>query len=107
MTNVFDAHRSTVGTADYYLANVVRGAQKADTPNVVKLLAYGIEAAAGVGVIRSERGDDLRYRDMKVKKTGGVEQHLILHGGAAEAGVVGYTGDAAVGTLDDPVFEGF
>ncbi len=37
---------------------------------------------------------------------GGIEQHLILHGGAAESGVVGDTRNGAVSPLDHPVLDG-
>ena len=47
----------------------------------------------------------LRDGQVEVVEPRGIEQHVILHRRAAEAGVVGDAGDAAVGALDDPVFE--
>ena len=107
VADVFDAHRGAVGVADYDFADVFGVAQQAESANIVELLPDGIKAAAGVGVIGAERGDYLRYGDVEVVEAGGIEQNLILHGGAAEAGIVGYAGDAAVGAFDDPVLKGF
>ncbi len=81
-------------------------AHQADAADVVELSALRIEAAAGIGVVGGESSGDLRNGEVIAVDARRIEQHLILHGRAAEAGVVGNAGDGAIGTLDDPVFDG-
>src|SRR5262249_24004613 len=43
---------------------------------------------------------------VEVVETDRIEQDVVLHGGTAEAGIVGDARNAAIGALDDPVFIG-
>ena len=79
---------------------------QAEAAHVVKLSALRVEAATGVGVVRVERGDHLHDRQVIVVKLHRVEQDVILHRWTAETGIVGDAGNALIGALDDPVFEG-
>ena len=44
---------------------------------------------------------------MVAVKPRGIEQHLILHDGAAESGIIGHSAHLLVLALDHPVFKGF
>ena len=78
----------------------------ADAGHVIELAALRIEAAAGIGIVGGQRGFHLRHRQAGAGHFGGIEQHLILHVAAAEAGIVRHAGHRAIGRLDDPVFKG-
>ena len=91
--------------ADDDFADVFGVFDQAEAADVVELAALGVEAAAGIGVVGVERGDDLHDGQVIVVELNGVEQDVILHRGPAEAGVIGHAGNALVGALDDPIFE--
>ena len=94
--------------ADHDVADVLRVFDQSQAANVVELAALRIEAAAGVGVVGAQLLEDLRNRDAVGEQPVGIEQHLILHGGAAEAGIVGHArnrrGNARSSTQSSIVF---
>ncbi len=106
VADVLDAHRRAIRAAHHDLAYILRISQKTESAHVVELLPYRIEAAAGIGVVRRERRDHLRHRDVEIVETGRIEQHLVLHRRAAKAGIVGYARHAAVSTLNHPILKG-
>ena len=106
LADVFHADRDAVVAADDDFADVVGGFEQAETAHVVELAALGVKAAAGVGVVGLQSVEDLRDREMEVVELRGIELDVVLHRRAAETGIVGDAGNAAVGALDDPVFEG-
>ena len=104
--DVFHANGDAVAAADDDFANVFRRFNEAEAADVVKLAALRIEAAAGVGIVGGESVENLHDGKVVVVELHGVEQDVILHRGAAEAGIVSDARNAAIGALDDPVFEG-
>src|ERR1700686_4174916 len=100
--NVFDAEGHAVAAAEQDFADIFGRLDEAETSDVVKLAALGIETAASVGVVSGEGVENLDDGKVIVVKLNGVEQGVILHGGSAEAGVVSDAGDAAIGPVDDP-----
>ena len=103
--DVFYAHGHAVVAADDDFADVVGGFEQAETADVVELAALRVKAAAGIGVVGLDGVEDVGDGLVEIVETRGIEQHVILHRGAAEAGIVGDAGNAAIGALDDPVFE--
>ncbi len=95
-----------VVAADYDVRNVFGVAHQADAADVIELATLGIEAPAGVGIVRRQGRADLRNRQVISVHAGGIEQHLVLHDFPAQTGVVGHAGNGAVGALDHPVFNG-
>ena len=81
-------------------------ANQADAADVVELPALRVKSAAGVGVVDAERCSTVRNGDVIAVKSRGIEQHLILHHRAAEAGIVRDSRHLLVLPLDDPVFVG-
>ena len=71
------------------------------------MAALRIESAARVGVVHRELLKHLRHGDVIAVEPRRIEQHLILHHRAAEAGIIRDAGDLFVGALDHPVFESF
>ena len=92
---------------EHDVADVLDGFQAAEAAHVIELAALGIEAAAGIAVVRGERAFHLQDGEADTGDFHGVEQHLILHGAAAKAGIIGHTGDGFVLGLDDPVLKRF
>src|SRR5208282_932763 len=105
-TDVFHADGHAVAAADNDFADVFSGLDEAEASDVVKLAALSVEAAAGVGVVSGESVEDLDDGKVVVVELNGVEQHVILHRGTAETGVICHAGDAAVSALNDPGLEG-
>src|SRR5262249_458606 len=101
--DILNTNGNAVVATDHYFADVVGGFHEPEAGDVVELAALRVEAAAGVGVVGLQCGNDLNDGNMKVVEASGVEEDVILHGGAAEAGIVGDAGDAAVSAFDDPV----
>jgi len=104
--DVLHADGHAVIGADHHVADVFGVAHQAEAAHVIELPALRIESAACVGVVGGERVDDLRNGEVVAVEPRGVEQNLILHDRAAEAGVVGDAVHRAVRALDDPVLEG-
>src|SRR5580692_1707286 len=105
--DVFDADGHAVAAAaDHDFADVFRGFDEPEAADVIKLAALRVKAAAGIGVVGREGVQNLNDGQVIVVELNGVEQDVILHGGAAEAGVIGHARDAAIGALNDPGLEG-
>ena len=104
--DVLHADGHAIIGADNNVTDVFGVAHQAEAAHVIELAALRVESAAGVGVVGGERVDDLRNGEVIAVKARGIEQHLILHDRAAEAGVVGDAVHGAVGAFDHPVLEG-
>ena len=72
--------------------------------HVVELSTLRIESAACIGVVGGKRCRHLRNGQVISIKPRGIEQYLVLHGRAAESGIVGHAMHRSVGSLDDPIF---
>src|ERR1019366_8590752 len=86
------------------VADVGGGLDEAEAADVIELAALGIEAAAGVGVIVAQLLGDLRHGEAVGEELIGIEQHLILHGGAAKTRIVGHPLNGPVMALHNPIF---
>ncbi len=104
--DVLDQHRRAVVDRQHDVADVLGRLDQAFAAHVVELAALGIEAAAGVAVVGRQGGLDLGHGQADAGDADGVEQHLVLHLAAAEAGVVGHPGHGAELRLDHPVLDG-
>src|ERR1051326_6395491 len=89
VADVLDSNGSPVIAGDDYFTVFFRGFDETETSHVIKLAALGIESATGIGVVCLESDYHLNDWDMEVIEAAGIEKNVILHGGAAEAGVVG------------------
>ena len=87
--DILDQGRDAVVHGDDDIADIVQASQPAEAADVIELPALGIESAAAVAVVGAERAFDLLRRKAGAGEAILVEQHLILHGAAAEAGIVG------------------
>src|SRR6185312_9295839 len=76
------------------------------TANVVELSALRVEAPARIGVVAGELLGDLRYAHPVRKQLVGIEQHLILHGGAAKTRLIRYTLNGTVMPVQHPIVDG-
>ncbi len=101
------AHRHAILRADDHAADVLHVLDQAQAAHVIKLAALRIKSAAGVGVVHGKLLDHLRDGDVIAVEPRGIEQHLILHHGAAEAGIIGDAAHLLVLALDHPIFESF
>src|ERR1700676_980182 len=106
VADVLDADGNAIVAADDDFADVFGGFEKAEAADVIKLAALRIEAAAGVGIVGGESGEHLHNGKVIAVEARGVEQDLILHGGAAEAGIVRDARDAAIRASNDPIVVG-
>src|SRR5579871_84010 len=104
--DILDKNRDSVVRAEHDIFDVRSISHQAESANVVELAALRIESAAGVGVVVGKLLDDLRNRNVVGEKLVRIEQHLVLHGGAAESRVIRYALDGAVAALEDPVLNG-
>ena len=58
----------------------VLGRRDATEPaDVVELTALGVEAAAGIAVVRVQRGRDVAHAEPRPGELVGVDHHLVLH----------------------------
>src|ERR1700722_15615927 len=103
--DIFHAHGPAIVAADDDLADIVGRFQQAEAAHVVELSALRVKTASGVRVVRLDRVENVRDRLMKVIEPRRIEQDVILHRRAPEAGVVSNARYAAVRAFDDPVFE--
>jgi hypothetical protein len=103
--DILEQHRRAVVHGQDDIADVFRRHHAADAAHVIELAALRIEAAAGIAVVGGERGFDLRHRQAGARDFRRIEQHLILHRAAAEAGIVGHAGHGFVLRLDGPGLE--
>jgi hypothetical protein len=86
------------------MSSRLRTRQAAD---VIELASLRIKTAARVGIIIAELGENLRHVHAVREQLVGVEQHLVLHGGAAEAGIVRHARNGAVVALEHPILQDF
>ena len=103
--HVLHQDRRAVVHRQHHVADVLHGLEPAQPAHVEELPALGVETAAGVAVVGGQRGLDLRHRHAQRGDLHRIEQHLVLHGAAAETGVVGHAGHRAVLRRDDPVVQ--
>src|ERR1700688_943742 len=103
-SNVLHSNRNTICAAHYDFSDVLGGFKQPDTTDVIKLASLRVKPAASIGIVGSQGTDDLHHREVIAVEPRGIEQHLILHHCAAEAGVVGHAGYTSIDSLDDPVF---
>src|SRR5258708_7447248 len=106
VADVADADRRAVIARDPDFADIVGGFYQPQTPHIIKLAALRIKTAAGIGVVVLQRGDHLHDRNVIAVHAAGIEKNVILHGGAAETGIVGNAGHTAISALDDPALHG-
>ncbi len=106
MSEIFYINRNAVLFLDDDVSDVLHVADQTEAADVIELAALGIEAAARVGVVAAELAGDLRDGDAVGKELVGIQQHLVLHGGAAKTGVVGNALDGAVVAFQHPVLDG-
>ena len=104
-TDILDQHRVAVVHRQHHVADVLQRLQPADAAHVIELPALRVEAAAGVAVVRRQRGLHLLRGEPDPGDLRRIEQHLVLHAAATETGVVGHAGHGAVLRLDHPVLE--
>ena len=79
----------------HHIADVLERVEPAQAAHVIELAALRIETAAGVAVVGGERALHLRHRQADAGDLRRIEQHLVLHGAAAEAGIVRHAGHGA------------
>ena len=103
--DVLDEDRNAVLLLQDDVADVGGVADQAKAADVIELAALGIESAAGVGVVVAQLLGDLRHGDAVGEQLVGIEQHLILHGGAAETGIVGHALNGAEMAFDHPILD--
>ena len=89
LADVLDQGRDAVVHGDDDVADIVERREPAEAADIIELAALGIESAAAVAVVGAERAFDLLRRKARAGEAILVEQHLILHRPAAEAGIVG------------------
>ena len=104
--DILHQHRRAVVHRQHHVADVLLGGQTALAAHVVELAALRVETAAGVAVVGRQRGLHLGRRQPDRRHFGRVQQHLVLHGAAAEARIVRHPGHRLVLRRDGPVLDG-
>ena len=103
--DIFHVNRNPILLLQNDVADIRLIAHQAQSADIVKLPALGIKAATRIGIVVTKLLRNLRdchpVREQLVR----IEQHLILHVGAAEARVIGNALDGAVMPLQHPVFD--
>src|SRR5487761_726817 len=103
LADVLDAHRNAVLATDHCVADVLDVAHEAESANVIKLSALRIKPSSGVGIVVGKLLDDNGHGEVIAVEFCGIEQHLILHHGAAETGIIRDARNRFIRALDDPV----
>ena len=103
--DILDVPRNAIVQQYRDVANVLQRRKAPEAANVIELTAFGIESTARVSVVRCKRALNLLRRQSSAGETVLIEQHLVLHRPAAEAGIVGNPRYRSVLRLDGPVFE--
>src|SRR5215469_5353854 len=103
LANVADPDRSSPIAAHHNVLDVLAVADHANPAHVVELSALRIESATGIGIVVRKRLHHLRDGHVEAINAGGVEQYLVLHDRAAEAGIIGNAGNGFVGALENPI----
>src|SRR5487761_194721 len=104
LADVLDAHRHAILAADHGVADVLNVAHEAKPADVIKLSALRIKPSSGVGIVVGKLLDDHGHGEVIAVELRGIEQHLILHHGAAETRIIRDTRNGFIRALDDPVF---
>ena len=107
VANVLDANRNAVAGADDDVANIAGVTHQSNAAHVIKLPTLGVKSTSRIGIIGAQCVHDCRNGQVVAINSRGIEQHLVLHGGAAESGIIGHTGDGPVSPLDHPVLKNF
>ena len=107
VAHVAHAHRNAILRSDDHVVDVRFVFDQPKAPDVIKLSALRIKAAACIGVVDGKLLNNLRYRDVIAVQARRIEQHLVLHYRAAESGIVGDAANLFVLALDHPVFDRF
>ena len=105
VANIPDTDGHALIGAHHHVSDVFRVPHQADAANIVKLSALGVEAATGVGIIGRQSGSYLRNGEVVSVNACRIKQHLVLHNGAAKAGIVGHTMHRAIRSFHHPVFD--
>src|SRR3954469_7595861 len=102
---IFHPNWNALVAAYDYVADIALVAQQAKSANVEELPTLGIESTARVRIIGGQSIDYLRNREVISVQPGRIHQHLVLHGFAAQAGIVGHAGNRFVSALQRPIFD--
>src|SRR5271154_7110489 len=100
-----DTHRNPVLRTNDDVPNIRGVTDQPKAANIIELSTLRIKSASGIGVVDRKLLYHGRYCDVVPVKSRRVEKHLILHHGAAKAGIVRDPGHLLILALDDPVFE--
>src|SRR5579859_5769493 len=93
--------------AHHNVSNVVGVTYQPDSTNVVELSSLRIKTAAGIRIICSESGRNLRNCQVIPIQACGVQQHLVLHHGSTKARVIRHAVDRSIRSLHHPIFNRF
>ncbi len=107
LADVADAHGNAVVVSDDDISNVFRLGYEAQAAHVEKLRALRVKPPARICIIGRQRRQNLGHGDVIAVNLRRIEQHLILHHGAAKPGIVGHSWYGFVGPFDDPVLNRF
>ena len=91
----------------HHIADVLRRDQPPQAAHIIELAALGIESAAGIAVVGAQRVGDGRNGKSRPRHFGRIQHHLILHGLAAQAGIIGHAGDRFELPFHHPVINRF
>ncbi len=103
--DVLHQDRRAVMHRQHHVADVLHRLQSAQPAHIEELPALRVEAAAGIAVVGGQRRFHLCHRQAERGDLQRIEQHLVLHGAAAETGVVGDAGHRAVLRRNHPVVD--
>src|ERR1700730_17213428 len=104
--DIANAHRNAVVVAHDDVAYVRGVLYQAQAAHVEKLASLRIEAAPGVGIIGLKGRQNRRDGDVIAVNLGGIEQHLVLHYGAAKSRIVRHSRNRFISALNHPILEG-
>ena len=104
--DVFDEHGNAVRRGrDDDVADVLGRGQPRQPAHVIELPAFGVESAARVVIVRSQRVRHVGDRESRARKLRRIDEDLILHRLSAEVRHVGYARDALERLGEDPVID--
>ena len=97
---------NSVVRSQHDVADVLEVTDQTQSANVVKLAALEVKATSGVGVVVGQLLKDLRYGHAVRKQFVRIQKHLILHGGTAQARIIGHALKRAVTPVNHPILDG-
>ena len=103
--DILDVPRDAIVQQYCDVADVLQRRKAPEAADVIELTAFGIESTARVSIVRCKRALNLLGRQPSAGETVLIEQHLVLHRPAAEAGIVGNPRYRSVLRFDRPVLE--